>query len=522
MNVKPITDAEMETRARVAQLEAMLDGSPAAIMVARLDNGEIRFANSRARAMLQLPDLTGGEVAAPDLWADAAEHGCFLEKFRRDGVASGEVRLRRLDGKVLYAQVHWQYKPGSTDEVLCWSMDTTEQKKVTRQLREQERMWQRIVDHLPIALFAKDVKNGFRYTLCNRKSEELFGEIGEDVIGLTDFEIFSTQAAMRYREEDLEVAASGQSTLIPEELIELLSGERIYVRTVKIAIPDDQGKPSLLVGMSENVTERQEAEKALHASERRFRDLAENAPVGIMLTDPRGSCIYANTRLRDLTGLDQRQAGGTGWQNAIHPEDRDRYLRNWREFLANDAPFEQECRFVHRNGEARWVACRAVHFQNEAGQTVGLLSTIIDITERKRFELQLRASRDEAERANRAKSDFLSRMNHELRTPLNAILGFGQLLEMSSDNLTDSQKDGIAYILAGGNQLLDLIDDVLDFSRLDVSHVTLEIQRTHTAHVVKRALAMAAPMAERAGLTLAPPTGIYQTFSPTSAICCRC
>lgn len=507
MNGEPLTDAEMETSAQVAQLEATLDSSPAAIMIARLDSGEIRYANHQARAMLQLPDDTGGEISSSDLWADAKERERFLENFRRDGVASGEVQLRRLDGEVLYAQVHWQYKPGSTDEVLCWSMDTSEQKQVTRQQREQERIWQRIVNHLPIALFVKDVKNGFRYTLCNRKGGELVSMSGEDLVGRTDFEVFPTQVAMRFREEDLEVAASGRPTPNSEELIKLASGEEICLRTIKFVIPDEQGKSSLLIGMSEDVTERREAERALHASERRFQELAENAPVGILLTDPRGLCIYANAHWQDLTGLDQLQAGGTGWQNAFHPEDRDCYLDDWREFVAHGTSFAAECRFVHRNGETSWVSCNAVHFQNEAGQTAGQLITITDISERKRSELQLRSSRDEAERANRAKSDFLSRMSHELRTPLNAILGFGQLLEMSSNNLTDSQKDGIAYILAGGSQLLELIDDVLDFSRLEASQLPPEIQRTHTAEVVECALAMAAPMAERAGVTLAPPTG---------------
>jgi PAS domain S-box-containing protein len=499
--------AEMQTGARLEYIETLLDSCPFAIMIAHLDSGEIRYANRTAQTMLHLDQQTIAKVPAADLWVDAEEHQRFLEKFRRDGIASGEARLRRLDGRILYAQINWQYKPGSTDEVLCWSMDTTEQKTVTRQLREQERMWQRIVDHLPVALFAKDVQDGFRYTLCNRKSEELFGVAADTIFGRTDFEIFSTQAALRYREEDLEVAASGQPMLVPEELIELPSGDLFYTRTIKIAIPDEQGETSLLVGMSENVTERREAERALHASERRFRDLAESAPVGILLTDPRGMCIYANTSWQNMTGLDQRRAAGAGWLEAIHPEDRDTFLDDWLEFVAHRAEFRHQCRYLHPNQEVIWVSCSAVHFKNEAGQTVGLLGTITDITEHKRLEIQLRSSRDEAERANRVKSDFLSRMSHELRTPLNAILGFGQLLEMSAGNLTEPQKEGIVYILTGGGQLLELIEDVLDFTRIDSDHVTLDIQRANTGELIRRALAMAAPMAEKAGLTLTSPTG---------------
>ena len=498
--------SELETLTAKAQthskhLKAVLDGSPAAILVIDLASGEIRFANHKARAMLQLGDKAAIDVPAQELWADAGERKQFTERFRRDGVASGEARLRRADGDIVYAQLNWQYKPGSTEEVIFWSMDTSTQKKITQELNDEKSKWQQIVDHLPLALYAKNPNDHFRYTLCNRKAEELSQSLGLPAMaGRTDFEIHPMPLALSYREEDLEVVASGQPTVIPEEQLELISGEPICVRTIKVAIPDAQGKPGLVVSMSEDITERQETEQALYASERRFRELADNAPVGIILTDPRGGCIYANAQWQSMTGLSQRQAAGRGWQKAIHPHDRNGVLSEWREFVARGAPFRQEYRFKKSNGELVWVSGNAVKFRNAAGQTVGLLGTATDITERKIFERELRASRDEAQRANRAKSDFLSRMSHEFRTPLNAVLGFGQLLEMSGENLSDNHKDSLAHILTGGAQLLELIDDVLDFSRLDTDATRLDIQRTQSSEVLHRALAMTAPMAKRAGV----------------------
>ncbi|MDT8320961.1 MAG: PAS domain-containing sensor histidine kinase [Xanthomonadales bacterium] len=495
-----------KSRAQVDFLEAVLDGSPVVIFVFHLESGAIRFANCKARSVLQLGNEPAITVPVQDLWADSGEHQRLLESFRRDGACREEVRLRQLDdGEVLHTEVSWQYKPGDTDEVICWSMDQSAQKKIAQQLHDQERMWRQIVDYLPVALYAKNPNDDFRYTLCNRKSEELFDGAFEPMIGRTDFEIFPADIALTYREEDLEVAANGRPLEIPEEVIESASGQLIYTRTIKISVPDAQGKNSLIVGMSENITERREAEQALYASEQRFRDLAENAPVGIILTNPRGACIYANAQWQNMTGLNQRQAAGHGWNKAIHPQDRMKVLREWRDFVAKGAPFRQEYRFKNRNGKIIWVSGAAVQFRNVAGQTVGLLGTATDITERKNFELELRASRDEAQNANRAKSDFLSRMSHEFRTPLNAVLGFGQLLEMSGENLSDDQKDSLTQILAGGAQLLELIDDVLDFTRIDTGDIRVDIQRTHSGDVLQRALSMTAPMAERAGVKITQP-----------------
>jgi signal transduction histidine kinase/ActR/RegA family two-component response regulator len=123
-----------------------------------------------------------------------------------------------------------------------------------------------------------------------------------------------------------------------------------------------------------------------------------------------------------------------------------------------------------------------------------------EIENRKRAEEALTNAREEAERANRAKSEFLSRMSHELRTPLNAILGFGQLLDM--DDLPPEQRDGVAHILKAGRHLLDLVNEVLDISRIEADRLSLSIEPVPVAALVSEALELIAPLADERGIEL--------------------
>jgi signal transduction histidine kinase len=112
----------------------------------------------------------------------------------------------------------------------------------------------------------------------------------------------------------------------------------------------------------------------------------------------------------------------------------------------------------------------------------------------------LRTTKEEAERANRAKSEFLSRMSHELRTPLNAILGFGQLLEM--DTLTPSQQESVAQILSGGRHLLDLINEVLDIARIEAGRLTLSPEPVRVSEVMHDVLMLIQPLADQEGIRM--------------------
>jgi PAS domain S-box-containing protein len=152
------------------------------------------------------------------------------------------------------------------------------------------------------------------------------------------------------------------------------------------------------------------------------------------------------------------------------------------------------------NHGRRILHTKKIPILDEAGEPIYLLGISEDITERKAAEDDVRAAREEAERANRAKTEFLSRMSHELRTPLNAILGFTQLLEM--DPLSDDQRESLAYISRAGRHLLELINEVLDISRVESGQMTISPEPVAVSDLVTELAEIVRPLADRRSLTL--------------------
>jgi len=136
--------------------------------------------------------------------------------------------------------------------------------------------------------------------------------------------------------------------------------------------------------------------------------------------------------------------------------------------------------------DGRWVDC-AAHAQTLRGKTIGVIWTFTEVTHRMRQQEALAAARDAAEKANRAKSHFLSAVGHELRAPLNAILGFTQLLEFDA---IPNQEESLQTIRRAGEHLLALIDEVLDFAYIEAGHIDLHIQQVRIADVIQEAIAL--------------------------------
>ena len=432
----------------------------------------------------------------------------YFQTCARAGHVSFEWVFRRASGEDFPAEV--RIARGDFDGIRRFQAhirDISQRKRNEETIRSHDYMLEQILDHLPVAVFVKDVNNEFRYILNNRKSVEMFEAQDKTVLGQTDFDASEFSEASTVRQQDLEIARTGQPFHNPEQLLQKPSGESLYLDTQKILITDSAGMPSLILGVSEDISERKDTEKALKTSEKRFRALAANVPVGIFLTDPRGACIYVNEYWQKMTGLNGQQAAGNGWIKALHADDVEAVTTDWWLFTEGRKEFALEYRFVCPQGHVTWVAGKAVAFRNEDDQIVGFLGSITDITQSKQFEHDLRLSSEEAQRANVAKSEFLSRMSHELRTPMNAVLGFGQLLQMNSENLTADQLEGVEHILAGGQHLLNLIEDVLDYARIDTGRVSINLRRTSTASVLRDSVAMVAARAENDNIEIILPDG---------------
>jgi len=187
----------------------------------------------------------------------------------------------------------------------------------------------------------------------------------------------------------------------------------------------------------------------------------------------------------------------------VHPEDREATLAEVeRQVASGEIVLHFENRYQHKDGTWRILSWRSIP------QPGGLMyATARDITEQKQHEIEIsnlnrdlelqaaeaESARQDADRANLAKSEFLSRMSHELRTPLNAILGFGQLLEMGKLGAED--RKSVAYILKGGNHLLKLIDEVLDIARIESGRLNVSVEPVSLSDILTDAILLVRPMA---------------------------
>ncbi|WP_054773194.1 sensor histidine kinase [Methylogaea oryzae] len=191
------------------------------------------------------------------------------------------------------------------------------------------------------------------------------------------------------------------------------------------------------------------------------------------------------------------------WAANVHPEDIERARQYLEDYLAGRIDrYAIDLRLRCKDGDYKWILCRGiVAARDDAGQPLRMIGVHTDIGERKAAEQALIDARNEADRANQAKSEFLSNMSHELRTPLNAILGFTQLLQ-DDENLSEDQQDSLQAVIKAGQHLLGLINEVLDLAKVEAGHVDLTLEPVAVAPLIHECLDLVAPQADRCAVTL--------------------
>ncbi|MES2993327.1 MAG: PAS domain S-box protein [Pseudomonadota bacterium] len=239
------------------------------------------------------------------------------------------------------------------------------------------------------------------------------------------------------------------------------------------------------------VRERGVAEAALRESEQRFRNILNNVPIGVIYTDLRGNVKQTNPRFCELTGYSADELLGLSLADYTHPEDLVQDVELMSQLVRGEIPmYRHHKRYIARDGAIVWVQATVSLLRDANAKPRSIVGVVEDITEHLKLEEAERA-REAAEASNRAKSEFLSRMSHELRTPLNAMLGFAQLLELDPRHpLTDAQRPWVTQIQQAGWHLLEMINDVLDLSRIESGNLRLQIETLNLMELLDATVAM--------------------------------
>jgi PAS domain S-box-containing protein len=221
----------------------------------------------------------------------------------------------------------------------------------------------------------------------------------------------------------------------------------------------------------------------------------------ILTLDPDGVITSWNVGAERIKGYTADEIIGQHF-SVFYPEEDVRAGKTERELAEARrlGSFEDESWRVRKDGSKFWANVVITALYDEKGNLYGYGKVTRDMTERRKFELELEAAREAAVAADRAKDEFLSSMSHELRTPLNAVLGFSQLLAI--DSLTAEQHDSVAHIIKAGQHLLDLINEILDLSRISSGRMSLSPEPVSVTELITDAVAMVGPLAASRGVRL--------------------
>ena len=223
----------------------------------------------------------------------------------------------------------------------------------------------------------------------------------------------------------------------------------------------------------------------------------------VSISDSDGLITYINQRFMDVSGFTREELIGSNHRIIKSDVHSPEFYENMWSTIKQGNIWHGEICNQGKSGEKYWVSSTIVPFLDENNKPEHYMSIRTDITKRKLAESAMMEAREDAENANRAKSQFLSNMSHELRTPMNAIMGFGQLMKIDEeDPLTKAQLENLNEITKASNHLLELINEVLDLAKIEAGRIDLSIEAVVVSEVVTESLQLIMPLAQARGIEI--------------------
>lgn len=430
-------------------------------------------------------------------------------------------------------------------DITARAVEARERERLLRELDVERTRLAYVFDQAPTFLAVLRGPS-YEFTLANAAFGQLVGR--RDLIGRTVMDVFPEMLAQGFIALMDDVLTTG-TPFVGREMPVSFAGlpdsnaDHRFIDFVYMPLIEADGTRSGIISHGSDVTAsvlaRQEIERLLETSEkarldaeaarlaaeeseRRFRDNANGAPVLIWTSGVDAECDWFNTPWLAFTGRTMEEETGNGWVERVHPDDYARCMEVYLTHFAARQPFGMEYRLLRHDGEYRWLLDNGVPRFSEGGAFRGYIGTCFDSTEGKRAReaadnalVEAIEARAEAERANKAKSEFLAIMSHELRTPLNAIDGYAELMELGIRGpITDEQRQDLGRIRQSEKHLLGLINGVLNYAQIEAGAVHYEFEDVPVDEMLATCEALTAPQVRINGLCF-----LREPCDPVMRIC---
>ncbi len=424
----------------------------------------------------------------------------FLDKIFKDGTSHTLVsfRVRHIGG-----QWRWYENNGvAFDDVegkaayLGTARDITDKKRAERELLEAEEKSRLLLESVGEGVYGMDLDG--RTTFINPAAQKMLGYTEDEVVGRVMHGLVhhSYRDGSTYPIEKCPMYAAFSDGTVhhaDDEILWRKDGSFFEVEHVSTPVKRD----GLLIGAVvtfKDVSARKRADEALRASQEWFATTLNSIGDAVIATDVHQRVTYMNQIARDMTGSNIQDTGRVKIEDVMDlADDSDHSVVISPVIAALEkrevVDLQDNTLLVRKDGLEIPIDDSAAPIISEEGELLGAVMVFRNITHRKEAEAELIKAKDAAESGSRAKSSFLANMSHELRTPLNAVIGFSQVLQEDYFGpLTEKQAEYVANILASGQHLLTLINDILDLSKIEAGATDLDLTRINACTTIESSL----------------------------------
>jgi formate hydrogenlyase transcriptional activator len=359
---------------------------------------------------------------------------------------------------------HIVIREGKTLGAVITFIDITERKEAEAALRKSEERWRSVYENSAIGVALTDL-NG-RFLAVNRAYAKMLGYSEEELRQLTFMEITEED----YRDANWELVSEllegKRQQFQVEKQYRRKNGTILWVSNNVSLVPGSESMPRFIMALSEDITERKQAEDALRKSEDELRTIIETIPTFVVSALPDGSVDFLSQSLLEYTGFSREQLLGWGWKDFVHPEDAERAENTWRVALASGQPLEVEVRRRRADGQYRWYLVRQVPLRDDKGSVVRWYGTLHDIEDRVQAEAALRKTEEKNRILLQINNAIITNLTqqallHSISEALQPVFPF----DRCAITLYQPERDSFRFLAVEGELLSDYFKTGLEFSR---------------------------------------------------------